>query len=666
MATPSWARRLFGMKALSGTSRGRPRHRLGGRLEMLEDRVVPTIVEHVLAGGVLQINPISSIFPDPGYARMEVLTASVPGLNYGVMLRISGVTSDVWGSGPPNAFSPAASPSFNQNRIFSGQGFEYINSGAGAGSSESIPVKFSNTTGFRTTTDTLVIDIDPVPPPTIISQPQSQTIQAGQSATLSVSAASNTAISYQWYGGVSGDSTHPISGATANQYTTPVFNAPQQDSYWVRVSNASGSVDSSTAVVTVQGAVTTTTTASDAAATFSPADQSVTLQATVTGSAGPLGVGTVTFTVPGVGTASAAVTNDLATATLTVPAGTHAGTYQIQAQYQGPAGYAPSSDTTRALTVGKATPNVTWSNPADITYGTPLGAAQFNAVANAVGSFTYVPAAGTVLHTGGNQALSAAFTPADSADYNPVIRGVTITVNRATLTVTADDKGRPYGAPNPPLTVSYGGFVNNDTAASLTSLPQAATTANLASLPGAYPITVGGASSPDYAITYVPGTLTVLGLPDVQSVQVNDGSAQRSMVTSLTITFASTVYAVPPGAIVIQQGTTNLVPTALVVSGNQVTVLFTGLPGVVNGSLPDGRYSLSVSGKSVAQFFRLYGDSTGDGQVDSKDLTVFQAALRSRRGMANYQAFFDFNGDGVIDSSDYAQFLARYGSRLGP
>ena len=44
------------------------------------------------------------------------------------------------------------------------------------------------------------------------------------------------------------------------------------------------------------------------------------------------------------------------------------------------------------------------------------------------------------------------------------------------LTVTAANETKAYGAANPTLTVSYSGFVNGDTAASLTTPATASTT----------------------------------------------------------------------------------------------------------------------------------------------------------------------------------------------
>ena len=86
-------------------------------------------------------------------------------------------------------------------------------------------------------------------PPVITVQPSSQTVASGQTATLSVAAAGTVPLGYQWYAGTSGTTTNPISGATSSSYTTPPLVSPMK--HWVRVSNAGGSVDSTTAVVSI-------------------------------------------------------------------------------------------------------------------------------------------------------------------------------------------------------------------------------------------------------------------------------------------------------------------------------------------------------------------------------------------------------------------------------
>jgi len=77
----------------------------------------------------------------------------------------------------------------------------------------------------------------------------------------------------------------------------------------------------------------------------------------------------------------------------------------------------------------KATPLISWSNPADISSGTALGSAQLNATANVPGTFVYTPSANTVLPVGSGQLLTVNFMPSDSVDYNPASASVRINVN---------------------------------------------------------------------------------------------------------------------------------------------------------------------------------------------------------------------------------------------
>ena len=75
------------------------------------------------------------------------------------------------------------------------------------------------------------------------------------------------------------------------------------------------------------------------------------------------------------------------------------------------------------INVLRATPVITWNNPADITYGTPLCSAQLNASASVPGNFAYNPAAGTVLN-GGTQTLKVVFTPTDTTKYTTASKNI--------------------------------------------------------------------------------------------------------------------------------------------------------------------------------------------------------------------------------------------------
>jgi DNA-binding beta-propeller fold protein YncE len=108
-------------------------------------------------------------------------------------------------------------------------------------------VLVSNTAG-KVDSVSATITVTPVAP-TITTQPTSQTITGGHVATLSVVATGTPPLSYQWYQGQSGNTSSPIAGASSSTYTTP----PQipTTSYWVRVSDSAGRVDSATATITV-------------------------------------------------------------------------------------------------------------------------------------------------------------------------------------------------------------------------------------------------------------------------------------------------------------------------------------------------------------------------------------------------------------------------------
>ncbi len=95
----------------------------------------------------------------------------------------------------------------------------------------------------------------------------------------------------------------------------------------------------------------------------------------------------------------------------------------------------PTATAKVTLKVTKATSVASWTTPAAITYGTPLGATQLDATANVPGNFSYVPASGTVLKTG-SHTLSATFTPTDTTDYTNASAKVTQQVLQTTTTTT--------------------------------------------------------------------------------------------------------------------------------------------------------------------------------------------------------------------------------------
>ena len=88
----------------------------------------------------------------------------------------------------------------------------------------------------------------PADAPSITTQPVSQEVQSGASASLSV-AASGDDLTYQWYTGNSGDTAAPVAGATGSTLDTGALTA--STSFWVQITNAGGTADSDTAVITI-------------------------------------------------------------------------------------------------------------------------------------------------------------------------------------------------------------------------------------------------------------------------------------------------------------------------------------------------------------------------------------------------------------------------------
>jgi hypothetical protein len=84
-------------------------------------------------------------------------------------------------------------------------------------------------------------------PPTIVSQPQNQSVLSGSNAVVSI-VVTGASLSFQWYQGPYLDFTHPI-GGNAPSVFVPSLSAASQ--FWVRIGGPCGSVDSSVATLSV-------------------------------------------------------------------------------------------------------------------------------------------------------------------------------------------------------------------------------------------------------------------------------------------------------------------------------------------------------------------------------------------------------------------------------
>jgi tetrahydromethanopterin S-methyltransferase subunit B len=105
-----------------------------------------------------------------------------------------------------------------------------------------------------------------------------------------------------------------------------------------------------------------------------------------------------------------------------------------------------------------------------------------------------------------------------TATYQSISGSAKVVVSQATLTVTANNLTKPYGAANPTLTYTVTGFATGDTQSSATTgAAKLTTSATLNSQPGTYPIaaTAGTLKAANYTFNLVNGVLTVVALEAV-------------------------------------------------------------------------------------------------------------------------------------------------------
>jgi hypothetical protein len=217
---------------------------------------------------------------------------------------------------------------------------------------------------------------------------------------------------------------------------------------------------------------------------------------------------------------------------------------------------------TVSLLVNQATPTITWSAPAPITYGTVLSAAQLNATSPTSGSFAYTPGLGTVLPFGA-QTLSVKMTPTDAVDYTIQTATIPLQVNKAMLTITANNFTRVYGIANPTLTGAISGVVNGDTITESFS-----TAATASSIVGNYPIvpSAAGTNASNYVVSASSGTLTVTPAGTATTLALSNSNL------ALTATVASVTTGLPTGTVNFYQGQT-LAGTATLSNGTATYTL---------------------------------------------------------------------------------------------
>lgn len=196
--------------------------------------------------------------------------------------------------------------------------------------------------------------------------------------------------------------------------------------------------------------------------------------------------------------------------------------------------------------------------------------------------------------------------------------------------------------------------------------------------------------------------VSIISPPEVDSVVINDGTPGRSQITSLTVTFNTevdldllqTAFTVTNKETNVEVGSINVdalnsggVTTAVLTFAGAQTIPRAGV-GAAGNSLADGNYRLTIDATKIRvglyvemaadyifgganpgdsnndAFFRLYGDSDGDRDVDGQDYGRFGLTFLKQSTDAGFNAELDFDGDGDVDGQDYGRFGQRFLRRL--
>ncbi len=277
-----------------------------------------------------------------------------------------------------------------------------------------------------------------------------------------------------------------------------------------------------------------------------------------------------------------------------------AGTHSITAIYAGDGNFVGSTSSVLPVTVSKATPVITWANPAPISYGMLLSSTQLNATASTPGTFSYSSALFTSF-TVGTYSLGTVFTPTDSTDYNTATASVSLTVNPATPQIS-------WATPAP---ITYG------TALTTAQLNATVAVYNMVPLTSFYNV---------YGI-YTDGTSYSTGGFDA------GGSAYSSNLlgTSVTwnnITFplgptnapdavSSTTISLPPGRYTGLAMLGALVNNATPPTGTFVVTYTDGTTSSTTQSLSDWVYPLNYAGETNVTCvpYRNESNGTKDGHL---------------------------------------------------
>lgn len=267
--------------------------------------------------------------------------------------------------------------------------------------------------------------------------------------------------------------------------------------------------------------------------------------------------------------------------------------------------------------------------------------------------------------------------------------GITVSFNQFhTFKMLLDFDTQQYQVYVDGTLVETQGFVDSSPANPITSFTDADLSALAAEGDPLSQAATGSAYFDDYVVS-LPAQ------PELSSITVGDGTAQRSEVRQLTLNFSKPVT-LGSGALTLDQlnsggsgANDGSAPSDATSALGQPTTSDGGMTWVVpivantpfsdaTGSLKDGIYSVTVHGAQVTDsanqhmggdqsltFHRLFGDIDGNKTINNLDYLNFKKSYGSTRNDpvtgSEYNPNFDYDANGTINNLDYLHFKANYG-----
>jgi gliding motility-associated-like protein len=272
-------------------------------------------------------------------------------------------------------------------------------------------------------------------------------------------------------------------------------------------------------------------------------------------------------------------------------------------------------------------------------------------------TYTYTPAligtdnfTGALSRTAGENVGSHTINQNTLAlNSNYVLNYITaaLTIGKKTLTITADNKSRSFGVANPTFTASYTGFTGTDNQAVLTTPVTFATTADINSAAGSYPITINGATALNYDIRFTDGSLSIN--PTAQNIYFSALADKLSTDAIFTLTATST------SGLAISY-TSSDASIARIVNDNQVEIFKAGTVTITAGQDGNGNYTAAIP---VSQQLTIDDNPVPVIAIKSNKGTAVnkgEIAILTASGAATYQWT---TANGIVSGQNSAALTVR-------